>query len=123
MNKATIGMSSAALNVRSRWLSMHTKGIVSLVATVLLCLPSLLGGAALVMNLLVNENIMQWGQTSSALVALGVFLGSPLVVLAALVGGSTALRRSVPAEFKYAQLAVVGVAAIAALSLLFRFDN
>jgi hypothetical protein len=99
---------------------MHTKGIVSLFATVLFCLPSLLGGAALVINLLVYENITQWGQTSSAFVALGVFLGGPLVVLAAFVGGSTALR-SVPAEFKYAQLAVVGVAAIATLSLLFRF--
>jgi hypothetical protein len=100
---------------------MHTKGIVSLVATVLFCLPSLLGGAALLINLLAYENITQWGQTSSAFVALGVFLGSPLVVLAAFVGGSTALRSSVPAEFKYAQLAVVGVAAIATLSLLFRF--
>lgn len=102
---------------------MHTKGIVSLVATVLFCLPSLLGGAAFVINLLVYENITQWGQTSSAFVALGVFLGGPLVVLAAFVGGSTALRRSVPAEFKYAQLALVGIAAIATLSLLFRFDN
>ena len=102
---------------------MHTKGVVSLVATVLLCLPSLLGGAALVTNLLVQENITQWGQTSSAFAALGVFLGSPLVALAALVAGSTALRRGVPAEFKYAQLAVVGVAAIATLSLLFRFAN
>jgi pheromone shutdown protein TraB len=101
--------------------SKHYPGIVSLAVTVLLCLPSLIAGAAFLINRLLYRNIEQWEPTSSALVALGVFLGSPLVALAAVVGGVTAVRRGVRQEFKYVQLMVVGVAAIATLSLLFRF--
>jgi len=106
-----------------RALKPHPKGIVSLAATVLFCLPSLVGGAALLANLLSGESIEQWGQTSSALVALGVFVGSPLVALAAVVGGTSAFRRRVPLGFKYAQLFVVGLAALATLSLFFQFGN
>lgn len=102
---------------------MHTKGIVSLAATVLLCLPSTLGCAGLVINSLVYGNMAQWGQRSAALVAFGVFLGSPLVAAAAIVGGATAVRRRVRVEFKYAQLLVVCVAAVATLFLLLRFAS
>jgi len=101
--------------------SKHYPGIVSLAVTVFLCLPSLIAGAAFLINRLLYRNIEEWAPTSSALVALGVFLGSPLVAAAAVVGVITAVRRGVPQEFKYVQLMVVGVAAIATLSLLFRF--
>ena len=103
------------------WPSMHAKGIASLVVTVLLCLPSLIGGAALLMNLLLSGNIEQWQETSAALVALGVFVGGPLVTLAAVVGGIVAFSRSVSVQMKCAHLFVVGLAAVATLSLLFRF--
>lgn len=83
---------------RKSWLSMHAKGIASLVVTVLLCLPSLIGGAAFLINLLLHRKIEEWEETSSALAALGVFVGGPLVTLAAVVGGITGLSRSVAAE-------------------------
>ena len=108
---------------RKNWLSMHAKGIASLVVTVLLCLPSLIGGAAFLINLLLHRKIEEWEETSSALVALGVFVGGPLVTLAAVVGGITGLSRSVAAEIKYAHLFVVVLATIAMLSLLFRFGT
>jgi hypothetical protein len=99
----------------------HAKGIVSLILTILLCLPSLVGAAALFINALRYQNLDQWGQTSASLVALGVFIGAPSCALAAVVGGVTALRRGVSVETKFAQLFVVGAAAVAALSLSFRF--
>ena len=113
--------SESAAGVNKSWLSVHAKGISSLAVTVLLCLPSLIGGAALLMNLLLSRDIEQWQETSSALVALGVFAGGPLVTLAAVVGGITALSRSVSVQMKCAHLFVVGLAAVATLSLLFRF--
>ena len=103
--------------------SKHHPGLVSLAVTALLCLPSLIAGAAFLINRLLYENLEQWEPTSSALVALGVFLGSPLVALAAVVGGITAVRRGVRQEFKYVQLMVVGLAAIATLFLVFRFGR
>jgi hypothetical protein len=77
------------------WLPMHAKDIGSLAATTLLCLPSMIGGTALLMNLLLYRNIEQWKEGSSALVALGVIVGGPLVALAAIVGGITAFCSSV----------------------------
>lgn len=102
---------------------MHVKSIVSLAVTVLLCVPSLVGGAALLANLMLYRDIAEWEQASSALVALGVLLGGPLVALAAAVGGMIALSRSVPVKIKYAHLLIVSLATIATLSLLFRFGS
>jgi ABC-type arginine/histidine transport system permease subunit len=101
--------------------STHAKGILSLFLTVLLCLPSLIGGMALLVNLLLYREIEQWGQTLSALIALGVIAGTPLLLLAAVVNGITALRGRVSAGIKCAQLLLASVAAIVELSLLFRF--
>jgi hypothetical protein len=119
--EAAMPRCESAASANKSWPSMHAKSITSLVVTVLLCLPSLIGGAALLMNLLLSKNIEQWQETSSALVALGVFVGGPLVTLAAVVGGIVALSRSVSVQMKCAHLFVVGLAAVAALSLLFRF--
>ncbi|HXZ80427.1 MAG TPA: hypothetical protein VEG30_10890 [Terriglobales bacterium] len=102
---------------------MHAKGLISLAVTVLLCLPSLVGGSALLFNQWQYGNIEQWEQTSSALVALGVLFGGPLVAVAALVGGTTAIRSNVRVEFKFVQLVTVGLAAIAAFTLLLRFGR
>ena len=101
----------------------HHPGLISLAVTALLCFPSFIAGAAFLVNRLRYENLEQWEPTSSALVAFGVFLGSPLVALAAVVGGITAVRRGVRQEFKYVQLTVVGLAAFVTLFLLFRFGR
>ncbi len=103
------------------WLSLHAKGIATLLVTIVLCLPSLVGGAALLTNLLLYRRIEEWQQTSCALIALAVFIGAPLIALAAIVGGITAFSRSVSLRIKYAHLLFVGLATIAILSLLLRF--
>jgi small-conductance mechanosensitive channel len=64
---------------------MHTKGIIGLAVTVLLCLPSFVGAAALLANLFLQRPIPDWGAASSVLVATVVFLGWPLVAVAAVV--------------------------------------
>lgn len=96
------------------------KGVLSSALIVLLCLPSLIGGIALLLQLLLHGNIMEWNQTASALIALGCWFGGPLVAFAAFVGGMVSLTR-VPASYKYADLCVVGAAALATLSLLIEF--
>jgi len=100
---------------------IRATGILTLSITILLCLPSLVGGTAFVFNLLLYQDIEQWRQTSSALIALGILVGGPLVALAAIVGGVTTLCRRVPFRMKCAHLFVVSLATIATLSLLFRF--
>jgi len=102
---------------------MHAKGILSLTVTVLLCLPSLVAGAALLINLLLYPNIEQWEEISSALVALGLFVGAPLVPMAAVVSAIAALRRRVSVGIKYAHLTVLTLATIAELSLFLRFGK
>ena len=109
-----------SINARRSGWSWLVKGIVSLVVTVLLCLPSLVGGAALLMNRMVYPDMREWSQISSALVALGVFFGRPLAEVAAIVGGIIALRRSVSLKIKYAHLLVVGLGTIASLFLSFQ---
>lgn len=105
------------------WLPMHAKDIASLAVTVLLCLPSLTGGAALLINLLLYQSIEQWEENSSAFVALGVWAGIPLVATAAIIGGITALSSSVSVKVKRVQLFVVCLAAVATCCLLFRFGK
>jgi ABC-type molybdate transport system permease subunit len=86
---------------------MHAKGMLSFTVTVLLCLPSLVAGAALLVNLLLYRNIEQWTQISSALIALGIFFGNSAALLAAVVCAIAALRRRVSVKLKYAHLVVL----------------
>jgi len=57
---------------------MQAKIVLSLTATIFLCLPSLLGGLVLLANLLLQRHLEDWGRASAASVALGVFIGGPL---------------------------------------------
>lgn len=99
----------------------HTKGIFSLAITVLLCLPSLVGGIAFLVNGFLHRDAAEWGQTSGALVAMGVVFGRPITALAAIVGATVCFRESVHPKIKYAHLVVVAFATIASLFFLFRF--
>ncbi len=102
---------------------MPAKGVFSLTATIVLCLPSVIGGLALLANLLLQRHLGHWGQGSAALVASGVFIGGPLVTVAMVIGVVTALRPSVSLQIKSAHLTIVGLGAAAtiSLSLLFHF--
>ena len=97
-------------------------GIASLLLTIFLCLPSLIGGGALLLQAALYRDIGQWKETPSALIALGAILGGPLVGVAALIGAIISFSR-LPSRFKYAHLAVIGMAAIATLSLLLEFSR
>jgi len=112
-----------ALTLKEHGSPSRAKGMLSLVITILLCLPSLIGGSVLFFNLATHRNITEWEQTSSALVALGLLFGGPLVALAMILGGITALSSKVPPAIKYAELSVVSTATIATLSLLSRFGK
>jgi uncharacterized BrkB/YihY/UPF0761 family membrane protein len=100
---------------------MQAKVVLSLTATVVLCLPSLLGGLALLANLLLQRHLEDWGQTSAASVALGVFIGGPLVAIAAVMGLLVASSYSFSPKVKSGHLIIVSLGAIATISLLFRF--
>ncbi len=97
--------------------------IGSLLFTTALCLPSLIGGAALLVQLALYRDINEWREVPSALIALGTLLGAPLVAMAAVVGGVIALSRSLSTRVKYAHLFLVGLAAIATWSLMMRFTK
>jgi len=77
---------------------MQVNGVLSLTATIVLCLPSLWGGLALLANLLLQRHLEDWGPASAASVALGVFVGGPLVAMAAIMGFARGLQRSAFAE-------------------------
>ena len=100
---------------------MRAKGVLSLAATIVLCLPSVVGGLALLTNLVLQRRLGDWGQGPAASVALGVFVGGPLVAIATMMGLLVAFRASVSLRIKSAHLIVVGLGAIATISLLFRF--
>src|SRR5208337_738115 len=102
---------------------MHAKSVLSLTATTVLCLPSLLGGVALLANLLLQRHMEDWGRASRASVALGVFVGGPLIAMAALLGVLVALSNNLSPRIKSAHLIIVGLGALATLSLLFRFGT
>ncbi len=99
----------------------HPLSIGSLLAVFFLCLPSLLGGSALLANAVLYDGIDNWQPNLSALVALGVLVGAPLVSVAALVGAMVAFSRSVPTIIKSANLFLVALAMIATFALLIRF--
>ena len=100
---------------------MKAKGVVSLTATIVLCLPSLVGGPALLTNLVLQRHLEDWGQGSTASVALGVFIGGPLVAIATMMGVIVALRPIVSRSIKAAHLIIVGFGAAATISLSLLF--
>ena len=100
---------------------MQAKAVLSLAATIALCLPSLLGGFVLLTNLLLQRHLEDWGPASTTSVALGVFVGGPLVTMAAVMGLLVALSDSLSPKIKSAHLIAVGLGAIATVSLLVRF--
>jgi uncharacterized membrane protein YhaH (DUF805 family) len=110
-------------NAEKVWSPQRPKGILSLTVTVLLCLPSLVAGAALLVNRLLYRDIEQWTQFSSALIALGIIFGNSAALLAAVVCAIAALRQGVSVKIKYAHLVVLTLATIADLSLFLRFGK
>ena len=100
---------------------MRHRGVATLIPTVLCCLPSLCGGSAFLANLALQRRVEDWGGVSSVSVALAVFIGWPLIVMAAVVSAVVGLSRSVSQEVKYAHYVVVGLATIATLALTFHF--
>ncbi len=101
---------------------MPAKGVFSLAATIVLCLPSVIGGLALLTNLLLQRHPSDWGDGSAVLVALGVFVGRPMVAIATMMGLAVALRPSVSAQMKSAHLIIVVLGVMATISLWFRFQ-
>jgi hypothetical protein len=81
---------------------MHNAGIISLVPTALLCLPSFAGAAALLGNALLRRHVEEWGAVSSVTVASAVYLGWPLIVMAAVVGALAGMSHRVSQRVKYA---------------------
>ena len=110
-------------NAEKVWSPQRPNGILSLTVTVLLCLPSLVAGATLLINLLMYRDIEQWAQVSSALIALGIFFGNSLALLTAVLCAIAALRRRVSVKIKYAHLVVFALATVANLSLFLRFGK
>ena len=114
--------SHTTASAEEHWRSRSTRAVASLALTTILCLPSLLGGAALLAQIILYRDISEWRQMPSAFIALGSIIGGPLVTLAAVVGGIISFS-DLPARVKYAHLFVIGLAAVAALSLLLRFSK
>ncbi len=75
------------------------------------------------MNQLVNGDMAQWGQTSAAIVALGVLVGAPLTVAATVLSGILVFSHTITMRLRYAHLVVVSLAAGATVSLLLRFGS
>ncbi len=107
--------------VRPSWIKSHALGIVVFDVTLLLCAPSLLGGALFVLSMMAYGGVGTWADTASALVTLAVFVGAPLVSLAALIGALSAPSRRITRGFKYANLIVVVTATLSCVSLLLHF--
>lgn len=96
------------------------KGVVSTVSIVLLCLPSLVGATAMLWQaVILHRDMANWNEAAAALIALGSLLGLPLVATAAVIGGIISLT-GVRAPFKYANLFVVALAALATLLLFLK---
>ena len=100
---------------------MRIKSVLSLTATFGLCLPSLLGGLALLTNVVMRRNLEDWGEASAASAALGVFVGGPLVSIATVIGLLVAYHPRISSGIKCAHLIIVVLGALATMALLFRF--
>lgn len=102
-------------------MNANTRSFVSLVPTVLLCLPSFAGALTFFANALLKRQITDWGTTSSVFVASAVFFGWPLVAVAAVVGALIGLSHAVSQRVKYAHYIIVTVATLLTFALTFRF--
>jgi hypothetical protein len=100
---------------------MRSKGLVSLIPTILLCLPSLAGAATVLGNTLVQRHMGEWGVFSSLIVASAVFFGGPLVAVAVVISTLLGLSRAVPPKVMYVHYLIVVAAALATVSLTMRF--
>jgi small-conductance mechanosensitive channel len=98
---------------------MHARGVTSLVPTILLCLPSLTGAMAVLANVVLERHIEAWGTVSSVTVATAVFIGWPLIVVAAVVSGLVGLSHGVSQRVKYANYIIVSLATLATFGLTF----
>jgi hypothetical protein len=107
------------------WIALRAsnpdKGVLSLAATIVLCLPSVISGLGFLVNLLLQGHFGEWTQGSQLFVGLGTFFGSPLVIIAAFLCIIVAFRPLVALRIKAAHLIVVGLGAIATISLLLFF--
>ena len=95
-------------------------GVLSLTATIVLCL-ALLADWLCWQTSCFNGGWETGGQGFAASVALGVFVGGPLVAIATMMGLIVAFRDGISLRIKSAHLIIVGLGAIATISLLFRF--
>ncbi len=102
---------------------MSVRNALSIVVTIVLCLPSLVGGSLVAGNALLNRQLEAWSATSQASVALGVFFGVPFVAVAALIGLLSALGDRLSTREKALELITVFCAAIATIALLARFST
>jgi hypothetical protein len=82
-----------------------------------------MGGLALLVDLLFQRHFGDWVKGSGTLVAVGMLVGAPPVILATVIGIVIAFRPLVSARIKAAHLIVVGLGAAAttSLALLFHF--
>lgn len=100
---------------------MRTRGLISLVPTLLLCLPSLGGAVVLAGNAILQRHMQGWGIFSSLTLAAAVFLGGPLVGLAVVVATLFGLSRRIAPPVMYCHYLIVIIAACATVSLTMRF--
>lgn len=100
---------------------MHANGIISLVATVLLCLPSFAGILVVVLNASLHRQMSEWGKFCSLSVAAAVFIGWPLLLLAAAIAGLVGLSRRIPQSVKYAHYAIITLATVSTIAITFHF--
>lgn len=100
---------------------MRVKGLPTLITISVLCLPSVIGGVAVLYNFMLHRHLAEWGETSAALIGSAMFFGLPLMAIAALMGIVVALRSVVSPAMKLAHLIVVVVGTTATIGLAFVF--
>ena len=76
---------------------------------------------AVVANVVLERQIEAWGTVSSIAVATAVFIGWPLIVVAAVVGGLAGLSHGVSQRVKYAHYIIVSLATLATFGLNLHF--
>ncbi len=103
------------------WPPMHATSILSLSLTVLLCVPSLAGALAVLVNALLQHHVGEWGMVSSLSVASAIFVGWPLILLAAVVAAIAGLSPRVPQKLKYTHYVIVAIGTLATFALTVRF--
>ncbi len=99
---------------------MRPKGIPTLIALLLLSLPSMVGMFALLLNRVAGKAVESWGTTSSLAVAVAAMFGMPLTILAIAVSAPSLLGRKVSPEVKLADVVILGAGMFATLFVSFR---